>query len=104
MALVNGVIARRVEIDALLGRAAVNWTLYRMSGVDRNIMRAAICEMLACPDIPSAVTINEAIEIAKEFGNDESSKFVNGVLGTALKNMTGEAAAQGAKPESEEAA
>ncbi len=85
--LVNGVIARRVEIDALLGRAAVNWTIQRMSGVDRNIMRAAICEMLAYPDIPTAVTINEALEMAKMLSDDASPRFINGVLDRVRRDL-----------------
>ncbi|MEI7436190.1 MAG: transcription antitermination factor NusB [bacterium] len=78
--LVNGVIERRVEIDKLLALAAVNWKIHRMSVVDRNIMRVAICEMLLHADIPSAVTINEAIEVAKMLSDDESPRFINGVL------------------------
>ena len=89
--LVNGVIARRAEIDALLGRAAVNWTIHRMSGVDRNIMRAAICEMLAYPDIPSAVTINEAIEVAKMLSDDASPRFINGVLDRVRRDLATQA-------------
>ncbi len=85
--LVNGVIARRVEIDTLLGRAAVNWTIHRMSGVDRNIMRAAICEMLAYPDIPPAVTINEALEVAKMLSDDASPRFINGVLDRVRRDL-----------------
>ena len=85
--LVNGVIARRVEIDALLGLAAVNWKIPRMSGVDRNIMRVAICEMLVHPDIPSAVTINEAIEVAKMLSDDASPRFINGVLDRVRRDL-----------------
>ena len=85
--LVNGVIARRVQIDALISRAAVNWTIQRMSGVDRNIMRTAICEMLAQPDIPTAVTINEAIEVAKMLSDDASPRFINGVLDRVRRDL-----------------
>jgi N utilization substance protein B len=78
--LVNGVVAHLVEIDAVIGRLAANYDLHRIAAVDRNILRMAIYEMLHCPDVPPVVSINEAIEIAKKFGSEESSRFVNGIL------------------------
>lgn len=79
-ALVDGVIKRLSEIDNLIGLASTNWSVARMSLIDRNIIRIATFEMHFGDDIPAKVSINEAIEIAKDFGSDDSPKFVNGVL------------------------
>jgi transcription antitermination protein NusB len=78
--LVRGVSSARVEIDALIERFSNNWKISRMSGVDRNIMRVAVFEMLCCKDIPAKVSINEAIDLGKKFGTEESGAFVNGIL------------------------
>lgn len=78
--LVDGVCARLSEIDEHLKRLASNYELNRLAAVDRNILRLAIYEMLFCQDIPPVVSINEAIEIAKRFGGEDSGRFVNGVL------------------------
>jgi transcription antitermination protein NusB len=74
------VAANLPEIDALIGKFAENYDLHRIAAVDRNILRLGIYEMLHSPDVPPVVTINEAIEIAKKFGSEESSRFVNGIL------------------------
>lgn len=78
--LVNGVIESRQEINDLMNLSSSNWKVSRMPIVDRNIMRMAIFEMLKCPDIPSTVSINEAVEIGKRFGTRGSGAFINGVL------------------------
>jgi len=78
--LVRGVSSTRAEIDALIERFSSNWKISRMSGVDRNIMRVAVFEMLCCKDIPCKVSINEAIDLGKKFGTEESGAFVNGIL------------------------
>ena len=78
--LVNGVIDSESELDSLLDSCSKNWKLSRMSSVDKNIMRIGAFELLKCPDIPSNVTINEAVEIGKKFGAKESASFINGVL------------------------
>ncbi len=78
--LVRGVSSARAEIDALIERFSNNWKISRMSGVDRNIMRVAVFEMLCCKDIPCKVSINEAIDLGKKFGTEESGAFVNGIL------------------------
>ena len=78
--LVNGVIANQAIIDEKISRYTANYELKRISAVDRNILRMAIYEMLFCNDVPPIVAINEAIDIAKKFGTEESGKFVNGVL------------------------
>ncbi len=78
--LVKGVIDCESELDSLLDNCSKNWKLSRMSAVDKNIMRIGAFELLKCPDIPSSVTINEAVEIGKKFGAKESASFINGVL------------------------
>ncbi len=80
MDLIKGVLENRAEIDALLNTYSKNWRLSRMPVVDRNIMRIAIFEFLKRPDIPSSVTINEAVEIGKKYGTKDSGSFINGVL------------------------
>lgn len=76
-----GVEAHQSRIDALIGRTSDNWTLSRMPLVDRNILRLAVYELLYLEDVPDSVTINEAVEMAKLYGGEDSSKFVNGILG-----------------------
>jgi len=78
--LARGVHDNLAKIDALIEEASVNWRLVRMPVVDRNILRLACHELLSCPDIPVSVTINEAVELAKRFGGDDSRAFVNGIL------------------------
>ena len=78
--LVEGVLEHRERIDALIVASSEHWRLSRLPQVDRNILRVATYELLGCPDVPASVAIDEAIEIAKRFGSDESSQFVNGVL------------------------
>ena len=68
------------EIDGVLEPCMENWTLDRLSTVDRNILRMAVFEILHCDDIPVKVTLNEAIELAKRFGGEDSGRFINGVL------------------------
>jgi transcription antitermination protein NusB len=79
--LVNGVEAKLPEIDEILGGVSENWSVSRMPLVDRNILRLATYEVLFEDDVPASVAINEAVELAKVFGGEDSSKFVNGVLG-----------------------
>ena len=79
-ALVRGVSARREEIDALIGEVSEHWRLDRMPVVDRNLLRLATYELMATPDVPPSVVLNEAIELAREFGTEASPAFVNGVL------------------------
>jgi len=78
--LIKGTKANLSLLDEKLRKYATNWDLKRMAIVDRNILRMAAYELLFCDDIPSKVTINEAVELAKKFGDVESSKFVNGIL------------------------
>ena len=78
--LVSGVGARRDEVDAEIQKASHHWKLERMARVDRNVLRLAVFELLHRPDIPKKVSLNEAIEIAKRFGTEDSGKFINGIL------------------------
>ena len=85
--LLDSTIARVAEIDTLLAAALQNWDLRRLGAVDRAVLRVAVGEMLVHPDIPAAVTINEAIEIARSLGSTESARFANGVLDRVRKEL-----------------
>jgi len=78
--LVKGVSRFLVDIDQCISDTSSNWKLSRMSAVDRNIIRIAVYEMRYRDDIPPAVAINEAIEVAKKFGTEKSGPFINGIL------------------------
>lgn len=78
--LVYGVKQHLEEIDQKISQYATNWQLKRMAIIDRNILRMGVFELYYASDIPPKVTINEAIELAKKYGDTESSKFVNGIL------------------------
>ena len=78
--LIDGVAANVATIDAKISHYAANWQLKRMAVIDRNILRLGVYELLHTSDIPPKVTINEAVELAKKFGDLESGKFVNGIL------------------------
>jgi len=84
--IVEGVMARQDELDALIGKLAANWKIDRMPIVDRNILRMGMYELLWLPDVPAKVTVNEAIELAKQFADDETKRFVNGILDKVLKD------------------
>jgi len=78
--IVDGITNRASQIDELISEYATGWTLLRMASIDRNILRIGAFELLGRPEIPIAVVINEAVNMAKTFSTDESGKFVNGVL------------------------
>ncbi len=78
--IIDGTLSMLDEIDSAIKKAAENWVLERMAAVDRNILRFAVYELLQRKDIPPAVTINEAIEIAKKYSTLESASFINGIL------------------------
>jgi N utilization substance protein B len=78
--LVNGTLLHLDEIDQKIQQVAAHWKMDRMASVDRNIMRFAVFELLYRDDIPPAVTINEALEIAKKYSSSESASFINGLL------------------------
>ena len=97
--LVQGVLAHEAEIDARIQAAAPEWPISQMSRIDKNILRLAIYEILYNKAVPARAAINEAVELAKEYGSDTSSRFVNGVLG-AIMNQSEESPPSG--PGSEE--
>ena len=78
--LLNGILENRETIDRLIERHSSNWKMSRMAGVDRNLLRMAVYELLYCDDIPEKVSINEAIDLGKKFGTEESGAFINGIL------------------------
>jgi len=78
--LVRGVLSNRDDIDRTIAAYATNWEIGRMATIDRNVLRIATFELLYIKDIPLKVAINEAIELAKKYGDKDSGKFVNGVL------------------------
>ncbi|MBW1636411.1 MAG: transcription antitermination factor NusB [Deltaproteobacteria bacterium] len=86
--LVRGILAGMEEIDGIISAAAINWRLVRIAPTDRNLLRIAVYEMTDKAGIPPQVAINEAVEIAKRFGSEESPRFINGVL-DAVKNSLG---------------
>jgi N utilization substance protein B len=85
--LVRGTMLHRGKIDELITQYAEHWDLERMAVVDRNILRAGIFELLWTTDVPPKVAINEAIEVAKKFGTQESSRFINGILDRIHKEL-----------------
>ena len=104
--LVSGLLDHTDDIDVALREHTQNYELERLSAVDRNILRLAIHEMLFCDDIPPVVSINEAIDIAKKYGTEESGRFVNGVLDkikATLKRPDRTPAKPSAKPSADSA-
>lgn len=87
--LLFGIIEKRADLDLIIGKAAPEWPLERIARLDRNILRLGLYELLFAErsEVPAKVAINEAIELAKNFGSDSSSKFVNGVLGAIYKEL-----------------
>lgn len=98
-ALIRGVVANTKELDDKLRPLAPEWPLEQISRIDHNILRLSLYELFEMPEskIPSKVTINEAVELAKSFGAENSSKFINGVLGTAWRQANPEEAAKAAE-------
>lgn len=85
--LVNGVIENINNIDECIKKYTINWTVDRISKIDKNILRIAVYEFLYLSDIPEIVSINEAVDIAKKYGSEESDKFINGILDKIRKNI-----------------
>ncbi|TDA67792.1 MAG: transcription antitermination factor NusB [Clostridia bacterium] len=88
--MVRGTLQHQEEIDTLIRRHSGEWELERLGAVDRNIMRMALYELLFCPDIPPAVAIDQAVELAKIYAGGESGSFVNGVLDAVRRARDGE--------------
>jgi len=78
--LIDGVLGNRDRIDDAIRDASINWKLERMAVVDRNVLRIAVYELIFLEDVPERVSLNEAIEIVKRFGAEESGAFINGIL------------------------
>lgn len=78
--VVKGVSQHRDEIDTLIEKHSEHWRLERMTIVDRNVLRMAIFELMHCPDVPTKVILNEAVELGKKYGSEKSSPFINGIL------------------------
>ena len=88
--VLEGTEANLEAIDGLIAKYAINWDVKRMPGIDRNILRLAIYEMCFAEEkVPVNIAVNEAVELAKEFGSDASSRFVNGVLGKMMRDQQG---------------
>lgn len=86
--LIAGVDREQVGLDQKISEHATpSWPLGRMAAVDRNLLRVAVYEMLHCPGVPPVVSINEAIEIAKEFSGEESGAFINGILNSVMSKL-----------------
>ncbi|HSH56010.1 MAG TPA: transcription antitermination factor NusB [Candidatus Limnocylindrales bacterium] len=90
--LVRGVLAKAPELDTVLQPIAPEWPIDQIARMDRLILRMGLYELMHQNDVPPKVVINEAVELAKAFGGENSSKFINGVLGTVLRKRTEEAA------------
>ncbi len=84
--LVNGVFGKQAELDAILQPLAPEWPLGQIAKIDLTVLRIGLYELLHEKDVPPKVVINEAVELAKAFGSENSSKFINGVLGSAYRN------------------
>lgn len=84
--LVHGVVANQAQLDDIIATLSREWQVRRMPYVDRNVMRLALYEMLHRVDIPASVAANEAVELAKMYGGEESGRFVNGIIGQVAKD------------------
>jgi N utilization substance protein B len=87
--LVEGTFTHKKEIDIMLEEYLKGWQMDRLSRIDREVLRLAVYEMVYRDDVPPKVVVNEAIELSKHFGTEESGKFVNGVLGKMIKELEG---------------
>jgi N utilization substance protein B len=95
--LVRGVDSKQTELDEVIRPVAPEWPIEQIARMDRIILRIGVYELLFEGDVPPKVAINEAVELAKAFGGDNSSKFINGVLGTVLRNQDKKTAKKSAK-------
>ncbi len=88
--LVHGVCSCRAELDQKIEEASRNWRVDRMAKVDRNVLRLAVYELTRCPGTPRKVILNEAVELAKKFGSEESGAFINGILDKIAHSLPAE--------------
>lgn len=84
--VVRGVISQRSALDGQIAFVSRDWQVHRLGFIDRNILRLAVYEIVFMDDIPAVVAINEAVELAKKFGDPQSARFVNGLLGTVVRD------------------
>jgi N utilization substance protein B len=92
--LIEGTWGNREQIDILISSCSEHWSLARMSRVDKNILRMAVYELIHCPDIPPKVTLNEAIDLGKLYGSENSGSFINGILDAVYLKLYKEATNQ----------
>ena len=85
--LLSQILANKAKIDGVISESAKNWRLERIAVTDRNLLRIGVAEMLLSEEVPAQVAINEAVEIAKRFGGEESPSFINGILDAVKKNL-----------------
>ena len=85
--LTSGVASRQSQLDEMITEYSHTWTIHRMPAIDRNVLRLAIYELIDRPEVPVAVIINEAVELAKRFSTEESGRYVNGVLSAIAKQV-----------------
>ena len=85
--LTSGVASRQTQLDEMITEYSHTWTIHRMPAIDRNVLRLAIYELIDRPEVPVAVIINEAVELAKRFPTEESGRYVNGVLSAIAKQV-----------------
>ncbi|HPZ06984.1 MAG TPA: transcription antitermination factor NusB [Candidatus Eremiobacteraeota bacterium] len=86
--LVEGIIGKWIYLNDIITNYSTNWSIERISIIDRNILRIALYELVFIHDIPYSVTANEAVELAKKFSSKKSSKFINGILGHIIKDIS----------------
>lgn len=85
--IVTGVREHATRIDGVISRLAPDWPLDRMPAVDRSVLRVGVYELIERPDVPTAVVLDEAVELAKRYSTEESGRFVNGVLAAAAREL-----------------
>lgn len=88
--IIKGFVENRAEIDSIISKYSQGWKIERISKVDLAVMRIALTEIIYRKDIPLQVSINEALEICKKYSSEESSKFINGILGTYAREICGD--------------
>jgi N utilization substance protein B len=98
--LVRGAVAEQAQVDEIISRYASGWALERMANVDRNLLRLALYELLFLEDIPTSVSINEAVDLAKIYSTAESGRFINGILGNFVRQGEAERLTVGQPPSS----
>jgi N utilization substance protein B len=99
--LVRGTMEHQAQVDEAIAKYAREWTVDRMANTDRNILRMAMFELAYLSDVPTGATVNEAVELAKRYGDVDSGKFINGILGELIRSSERQLAAS-QQPQSQE--